>query len=208
LCFCLAGHAQDDRSTEHNEGLRENVPSDYAITNVKIVVSAGTVIEKGTIVVREGKIASVSTIENTIPTDLKVIDLNGKTLYPGLIDGFTEQDVDTSELEAGAAYWNAYIRPQLSTADQYKVDNELNSKMRKQGVTARLVAPAGGILKGTSCFVLTDGSSVADSLLKSNVAQHGRLTVSRRFGGSGTRPSYPNSPMGAVALARQAMYDA
>lgn len=208
LCFCSVGHTQDDRSTEHIEGLRENVPSDYAITNVKIVVSAGTVIKEGTIVVRGGKIESVSTIENTIPADLKVIDLNGKTLYPGLIDGFTEQDVNTSELEAGAAYWNAYIRPQLSAADQFKVDSELNSKMRKQGVTARLVAPAGGILKGTSCFVLTDGSSVADSLLKSNVAQHGRLTVSRRFGGSDTRPSYPNSPMGAVALARQAMYDA
>ncbi len=208
VCLCSVALAQDDRSTEHNEGLRENVPSDYAITNVKIVVSAGTVIEKGTIVVREGKIASVSSIDTPIPTDLKVVDLGGKTLYPGLIDAFTEQDVNTSELEAGAAYWNAYIRPQLSAADQYKVDSDLNSKMREQGVTARLVAPAGGILKGTSCFVLTDGSSVAGSLLKSNVAQHGRLTVSRRFGGSGTRPSYPNSPMGAVALARQAMYDA
>ncbi|MCA9228731.1 MAG: amidohydrolase family protein, partial [Planctomycetales bacterium] len=39
--------------------------------------------------------------------------------------------------------------------------------------------------------------------MKADVAQHIRLTVSR-----GSREQYPNSPMGAVALARQTMYDA
>ena len=41
------------------------------------------------------------------------------------------------------------------------------------------------------------------AILSSDVAQHVRLTVDRSFG-----RSYPNSPMGAVALARQTMLDA
>jgi N-acetylglucosamine-6-phosphate deacetylase len=51
-------------------------------------------------------------------------------------------------------------------------------------------------------LVSTGIAERAQSILASDVAQHIRLTVPR------TRDDYPNSPMGAVALARQAFYDA
>jgi imidazolonepropionase-like amidohydrolase len=59
---------------------------DVAITNVRIVVGNGTVIPSGTIVVRGGKIASVSA--GSVSTQgLQVIDGKGMSAMAGFIDG-------------------------------------------------------------------------------------------------------------------------
>jgi imidazolonepropionase-like amidohydrolase len=59
---------------------------DVAITNVKVVVGNGTVIDSGTIVVRAGKIASVAAGRN-VPQGMQVIDGKGMSAMPGFIDG-------------------------------------------------------------------------------------------------------------------------
>jgi len=59
---------------------------DVAITNVRIIVGNGQVIESGTIIVRGGKIASVSA--GAAPTQgLRAIDGKGMSAMPGFIDG-------------------------------------------------------------------------------------------------------------------------
>ena len=60
----------------------------YAITNARIVPVAGPVIEKGTVVVRNGLIAAVGAATQA-PADARVIDGSGLTVYPGLIDANT-----------------------------------------------------------------------------------------------------------------------
>ena len=59
---------------------------DVAITNVRIIVGNGTVIPSGTIVVRGGKIASVSP-GGTSTQGLQVIDGKGMSAMAGFIDG-------------------------------------------------------------------------------------------------------------------------
>jgi imidazolonepropionase-like amidohydrolase len=59
---------------------------DVAITNARIVVGSGQVIESGTIIVRGGKIVSVS--PGAAPTQgLRAIDAKGMSAMPGFIDG-------------------------------------------------------------------------------------------------------------------------
>ena len=59
---------------------------DVAITNARVVVGSGQVIESGTIVVRGGKIVSVTA--GAAPTQgLRVIDAKGMSAMPGFIDG-------------------------------------------------------------------------------------------------------------------------
>jgi imidazolonepropionase-like amidohydrolase len=59
---------------------------DLAITNARIIVGTGPVIDSGTIIVRGGKIASVAT--GAAPTQgLRVIDAKGMSAMPGFIDG-------------------------------------------------------------------------------------------------------------------------
>jgi len=59
---------------------------DLVINNARIIVGTGQVIEQGTIVVRGGRIASVSATSAAAP-GLKVVDGKGMTAIAGFIDG-------------------------------------------------------------------------------------------------------------------------
>jgi len=56
------------------------------ITNARILDGTGRVIERGSVVVRDGKIASVSATAPAAAAG-RTIDAGGKTVMPGLIDG-------------------------------------------------------------------------------------------------------------------------
>jgi N-acetylglucosamine-6-phosphate deacetylase len=186
-------------------GLRETSPNVHALVGAKIVVSPERTIEKGTLVIRDGVIENVG--ENLAPpADARVWQAQGKTLYPGLIDAYSElsAEVSRSALKdgAGATYWNPNVTPQVRAGLVYAADAAANRKLRSQGITARLVAPSAGIIKGTSALVSTADDGGKQVILKHDVALHLTLTARRGSGG------YPNSPMGAFTLVRQAFYDA
>ncbi len=64
------------------------VRADYALTNVRIVTAPGKVIERGTVLTRDGRIAAVgATVQ--IPAGVTQMDLSGHTVYAGLIDAAT-----------------------------------------------------------------------------------------------------------------------
>src|ERR671916_1548423 len=67
---------------------QRNAIETYAITNARIVPVSGPVIERGTVVIRNGLIAAVGAQVNA-PADARVIDGTGLTVYPGLIDANT-----------------------------------------------------------------------------------------------------------------------
>src|SRR5437588_7718999 len=59
-----------------------------AIRNAKIVTVSGPVIAKGTVVVRNGLIEAVG--ENVqAPSDAMIVEGEGLTVYPGLIDSLS-----------------------------------------------------------------------------------------------------------------------
>ena len=203
----ITSQAQDD-PTRPEQGLRDRTPRLFALINARIVTpdsdkrnKNGIVeIERGTIVVDAGVIKAVGA-DVKVPRGARVIDVAGKTVYPGLIDAYSE--VDAPAPPDGTGYWNKQVTPQVSVADHYLPDAKLNEQYRGQGVVARLVAPSGGIIRGTSAVVTSADGDSQTAIIRSHVAQHLRLSVDRSRGGG-----YPRSPMGAVALARQAMYDA
>jgi len=194
-------------STTPPAGLRQNDPHVHALVGAKIVVAPGKVIEQGTLVIRDGVITEIGADVET-PPDARVWDVSGKTLYAGLIDAFGELSSDAStsgvSSSAGAGYWNANVAAHVRADMRYRADRTVSRKLRSQGITARLVAPSVGIIKGTSALVSTGDDDPELSILEPLVALHLQLTPSR----SASRDSYPNSPMGAVALVRQALYDA
>ena len=63
-------------------------PSAFAIRNARIVTVSGPAIDKGVVVVRGGLIESVGANVN-VPADAWVIEGDGLTVYPGLIDALT-----------------------------------------------------------------------------------------------------------------------
>jgi len=192
--------------TRPPDGLRSNTPTLHALVGARIVVSPTQVIERGTLVVDAGRIVAVGA-EVAAPAGARVWNLEGRTIYPGLIDAYGElADGDAAANavhERGAPYWNGEVTPQLDAAAHYKPDEGLNKKLRGQGVALRLIAPPSGIVRGASAVVTTADGPGAQTILREQVAQHVVLTLPR-----GGRDRYPNSPMGALTLARQAFYDA
>jgi imidazolonepropionase-like amidohydrolase len=73
---------------------------DVAITNARIIVGSGQVIDSGTIVVRGGRIVSV-TAGAAATTGLQVIDAKGMSAMPGYID--SHKHVSNGENAAGQA---------------------------------------------------------------------------------------------------------
>jgi N-acetylglucosamine-6-phosphate deacetylase len=190
-------------STAPVEGLRENTPAVFALTNLRIITEPGKSIDKGTIVIRDGVIEAVGP-EVQPPADARTIDMAGKTAYAGLIDAYSEVTIAANPRLIGSPHWNPQVSPQFNVAEHFTIDEATNAKLRSQGITARLVAPGTRIIKGQSIVVSTGWTDPARMILKSGAAQHFRLTVDR----GGSRDDYPNSPMGAVALARQSLLDA
>ncbi|MGE3406468.1 MAG: amidohydrolase family protein [Pirellulales bacterium] len=184
-------------------GLRENTPAIHALVGARIVVAPGRVIEKGTIVLRNGTIVAVGA-DVPPPADARVWKLEGKTIYPGFIDAYQEIDVPAAADHPGGGYWNHNIVAHARAGESYKPDLGLNKKLRGQGIAARLVAPSGGIIKGTSALVCTGDEQGPETVLRSPVAMHLRLQPPP----GGSRDGYPNSPMGAMALVRQSLLDA
>ncbi len=184
-------------------GIQEHPIQDVWVTNAKVVVEPGRVIEAATIAIVDGKIAQIGT-GIVPPVGSRIVDLSGKTIYPGFVDLAVDVEIPAMEAARGTPHWNADIMPDRSVASDAGDAQETLSKLRKAGITAALVSPSDGIIKGTSAVVLTGEDSLAYSIIKPEAALHVRLTVSRGRG----RGEYPSSPMGAVALARQTFLDA
>ncbi len=208
LSGCLAflfplGSQAEIPSVEPVAGLNDNTPQNYALTGGTVHVGAGTVLENATILIRDGSITRVGT-DFEPPADVRRVDVSGKIVYPGFIDAYREVELDSDASKQGGSHWNPYIVPQLGVARDVKLDRSKDEQLRAAGITAQLLAPKAGIIKGTSALVLTADVAHPSGIVRTSLAQHLRLTVP--FGRN--RDQYPNSPMGAVALARQTMLDA
>src|SRR5207237_7039839 len=59
----------------------------FVLTNARIVPVSTPVIERGAVVVQDGKIAAVGA-QIKPPAGAKKIDATGLTVYPGMIDGY------------------------------------------------------------------------------------------------------------------------
>ncbi len=191
------------RSTAQQEGLRANPPKRVAIVGATVHRDANSQPAIETILIDGTKITSIGS-EIPIPAGTRVIDATGHHCYPGLIDAYHAHEFELETEKKGTGYWNDHVRPQLRVADEFHLDDLNRKELREAGFTAALVAPESGVIQGQSSLLLLGGHQQEHAILAADIAQHFRLTVERGGRGGG----YPNSPMGAYALARQALYDA
>lgn len=190
----------------------------HALVGARVVLRPGEVLERATVVLRDGTIDAVG-VDVTAPPDARVWDARGLTIYPGLVEPYLklegaprEADEDEDEAEAppppkvvrrGATHANGRVRPDRVMAGELELSEDTLKSLRKAGFTAALVVPGTGVVRGESALVSLRDGSAREQVLLQRVAQH----VALERGGWGAR-EYPGSLMGAIALVRQTLADA
>lgn len=226
----LAGApAAAQQSTAPAFGIRDVTPRHHALVNARIVTAPGKVIERGTVVLKDGSIESVGPGES-VPAGAMRHDLGGKTVFAGFIDAAASVGVPAAFKPAppptfgrpgaggppapraeppdaqGPRYWNRRVRPERDVAAALDVKADDAKALREQGFAAALAIPESGILRGQSALIALRGDANSDAndvLLKSRVLQHAGTEY-----GSPMNQDYPASFMGVQALIRQALLDA
>lgn len=133
-----------------------------AFVGARIHTVSGAVIEDGTLLVRDGKIAAVgSRTDVKVPGDSEIHDLTGMEIMPGL--------VDTHSHLGGpfAADGSEPIQPECRSLDAINVRDAGFQKAQAGGITTANVMPGSGhLLSGQTLYLkLRDGSTIDDLLL-------------------------------------------
>jgi len=214
--------------------LAQSLPA-VAIHNAKIVTVSGSVINKGTVVVRNGLIEAVG--ENVaVPADAMLVEGEGLTVYPGLIDGLSTwgQAGAPSAASAMAAVAGrggrgatpAAVTPATPTAPPargpedrpqttswVKIADEISSTDRRietaraAGFTTAVTFPTRGIFGGQGAVIdLITAEKPGEMIVSSPVGQYIALGGGGRGGGQGR--GFPSSAMGYIAYVRQIYLDA
>ena len=192
----------------------------YAITNARIVTVSGATIERGTVVVRNGLITAVGANVNA-PPDARVIDGSGLTVYPGLIDSYTNLALPEAAPSpspgggGGGAFFAAQqrpspggpnstqppgLQPEEMVEDVIRPGGTEIESWRNAGITTALTSPRTGIWMGQSALINLAGDTPQEMIVRSPVAMHVGFTP--------LRGGYPGSLMGVFAALRQMMLDA
>jgi imidazolonepropionase-like amidohydrolase len=117
---------------------------DVAITNARIVVGNGTVIDAGTIVVRGGKIVSVSAgAANT--RGVKTIDAKGMSAMPGFIDAHKHVNTGPEEKAQMQALLEAGYTTVLSGGGPADGNLTLRDHIDKGVINGPRIIPSGRI---------------------------------------------------------------
>ncbi len=198
-------------------------PGPIALRGARVVTVNGPLLEKGTVLLRNGLIEAVG--ENIdLPKDAWVIDAQGDTIYPGMIDalstvGLTEPTGQTATPRAEAApaarpsgqdlpvplEQGPEFRPFTTTwvraADLLNPADKRIEEARSAGFTSVAAFPATGIFAGEGAFLNLSGEKQGRMVVTSPVGQYVTLS-SHGFG------TYPGSLMGVIAYIRQVSLDA
>lgn len=128
-----------------------------AIRNATILTAASPpTIERGTILIRGGKIAAVGAIVS-VPADTQVIDASGMWVMPGIIDSHSHLGVyswPSVDANADGNEMTTPITAQVRAIDSFNFEDPAIRRAVAGGVTTIQVFPGSGNLVGGQSAVL------------------------------------------------------
>ncbi|MBA2604056.1 MAG: amidohydrolase family protein [Acidobacteria bacterium] len=146
-----------------------------AIVNARILPASGPAIERGTLVMRGGRITAVGPSVQP-PVGARVIDGAGKTVTPGLLDSATQIGIVEIPLSAQGTADQRTTDPRVSAAftvvDAFNGNSTVIPVTRVEGVTRTLVIPeaTGNVLVGQGAVMELSGAQVPDSVSRAPAA--------------------------------------
>jgi imidazolonepropionase-like amidohydrolase len=114
--------------------------------NARILPVSGPAIARGTVLIRDGRVAAVGT-DVSVPAGARVIDAAGKTVTPGLVDSGIQTGIVEIPVSADGTADENTTDPRVSAAftvvDAFNGNSTLIPVTRVDGITRALVTPGG-----------------------------------------------------------------
>ena len=138
-------------------------------------IGNGEVIENSIIIMQDGKIVNcVDATKSKIALQGKIIQAEGKHVYPGFIAPYTTlglQEIgavratnDTREI--------GQMNPHIRSLIAYNAESKIVESMRPNGVLIGQTTPRGGTISGTSSIVQFDAWNWEDAAIKADDGIH------------------------------------
>lgn len=178
-----------------------------ALINGNIITMAGPIYQKGSIVVKDEKIAALSP-DSSSPAGARVIDVSGKYVLPGFIDAHTHiglyeeiyaiEGDDTNEASDP-------ITPHLRAIDGINIEDLAFNDALQSGVTTVMTGPgSANVIGGLSLVMKTCGKTADQAVLKNPVGLKAALgeNPKRVYG---DQKKAPMTRMATAALLRETL---
>ena len=197
------GYAQVDSGERIPEVTRT-----YALENARVIQAPGRMLERATVVIRDGLIVSVSP-DAGIPFDAERIAADSFSVYAGFIDGLShagipepedEPDRDRPEDTGNPPDSEAGVQPDRDVRTMLDASDTRIRDLRAIGFTAAHVVPRGRMLPGKGAVILLAEDSANDLVVRGNASTYAQLAPARRM--------YPATDMAVLAKWRQLYEDA
>jgi imidazolonepropionase-like amidohydrolase len=177
-----------------------------AITNARVMTVAGPAIERGTLVIRAGKIAAVGAGVQ-VPAGARLVEAAGKIVTPGWIESATQ--IGIVEIQSGApgtddqATTDKELSAAFDVVDGFNGESTVIPVTRVEGITRAVVLPGGSgrVLLGKGAMFDLSGAQVPASVVKAPVAMFAALGEAGAAAEGGSRAS-------AILRLREALQDA
>ncbi len=121
-----------------------------------------------------GKIIDLGKYITKTPYNTKIIDLNGKNIYPGLISAISTMGLqEIGSIRATRDYAETGdMNPNVRANVSYNPDSELIPVTRSNGVLLALSVPRSGLISGVSSLMMLDGWTWEDATFKHPMGLH------------------------------------
>ncbi len=205
----------------------------HALVGGKVVIKPGQILDSGTIVIRDGLIQAVGTNIATPADarvwDMKGTTIYAGFIEPYLVLNASNPPISTSDTEPisarsftsggvkfygapgaqtdegnpGPGYEISKITPEFRAVEKYSPSPKALAPLRELGFTTGVIAPAKGIIRGTSALVALIDENPNRAIIKPDVFQHIAFETHQE-----DDKAYPGSLMGVIAAIRQSFFDA
>jgi imidazolonepropionase-like amidohydrolase len=144
------------------------------ITNGTVHVGNGTVIENATVKINNGKIEEVGTNIAVPADDVRVFNVKGKHVYPGLI--LPASSLGLIEISGIRSTTDVNeigdVNPSIRSIAAYNADSKITNTLRSNGILLVHTAPQGSLVGGQSTVVQLDAWNEEDAAYSTDMGMH------------------------------------
>ncbi len=207
-------HAQDE--IYNKNGVRDNRLEIYYFKNATIQTDYQTKLENASMIVRGGVVEAVGT-NLAAPKGAVEVDLEGKYIYPSLIDLYSSYGLPKLE-RAGGNRWsrreqitpktegafaqNDANKAHYNAAEEFTTDDKSAKPYIDSGFGAVLTVKKDGLARGTGALV-----TLSDDV-ENKVVLKAKASANYSFDKGTSIQDYPWSRMGYISFLRQTYLDA